>query len=288
MAIASGVLERFIQMNPRIKSFTMDTISGTDILDKVNSSIFRIIGTCLTELEELKIIHCYVGTEEPIGNRKENLVYLARLRHLKKLYFDFNLYLNKELLDALAAAAVPIETLHLLRFTLVPKTFKSLSKLIQVKELHFDDARMKIDQLTELMEKLPHLNKLNISNSGEFSVKDIVKMIEAAQNLEHFKLRHQKSLVINKKQFYTVLKAVKKRNNGIKLVVIIFGDDCDIDVPESVIEQNNAWLEIEVNDDFEDEEYSEEDELNFGEACRYSQYDEIFYEDDDLNEEEHE
>lgn len=287
MEINSDVLRHFIRLNPQIKSFSVDNITGTDVTS-INSSIFRIISTCLTELKELSIRHCCVGVdnEESVRDQKENLLSLACLKHLKKLSIESNLF-GEELLDAYAAAEVPIEILQLLRFKLTTSSSKIISKLTQVNELHFDKLETQSDQLMELVRKLPHLNKLNISHSGEFSVKDIVKMIEAANNLEHLELHHQESLEINKKRFYTILKAVKKRNNGKKLKINILGDDCDIDVPESVIKQSNAWLEIEVDVDDDDDEDEDDDEIEMeyaadafiDELCRFVQFHIVIYHD---------
>lgn len=247
MEINSCALEHFIQLNPQIKCFSMNTIVGTGVTN-INSSIFRIIGTYLTELEELNIINCYVGTDESIGNREENLCYLTRLKHLKTLSFESNLLANNKLLRALVAADIPIEILNLLRFKLSPQTCQGLSKLIQVERLTFDFVIMERGQLVELVEKLPNLNQLHIEHSGKVRVKDIVKIAEAAKNLEHLELYNQQRYVIYQSDFKKILRAVKDRSNGKKLLINIFGDDnCEIRVQNSVLKKNKRWIEIDTH-----------------------------------------
>lgn len=229
------MMDHFLTSHPRLKTLSMEwnTTLTSKAVRNINSNI-----------EKLELLGCI--------QLSPNLDELNGLKSLKSLSLYGQVgWSNNEKQNAITSLAkkeLPIEELHLFCFDLDEilngiKFMKHLKK-ITLTSGEVDDN----DQLVEIVKAHPQLKSIILDSFGEdIGIERIKYMIKLAPELEHFELDGENFLIIDSKDFESIHALVRNRPNKTKLMLVLSGETCKLEVPEILQKKSREWLEINVD-----------------------------------------
>lgn len=171
---------------------------------------------------------------------------------LKVLKFNCSMCSITPLLKVLVEKNAPIEYLKLKRSELNSDEINCIKKMRQIKVLDIFDSVLVGMDMEELAISLPNLQELHLTKArstaermSNITIVQVKKMLILAKRLSCLRLILMDGVNINMKDYDEILAILQKRQDHIKLVIMIADNNGHVDVPESILSQNRHLLNIE-------------------------------------------
>lgn len=226
-------LGRFIRLHRTLKSIRIP------LNRQLDTAIIRDIVLNLENLEELTFMD-----EWPLSRdvAEENFMQLAQLRFLRKLHLNCSRIPLNRFFQTLAGTKTPIDNLSLQSLNLNANVERGLSMMTTVKYLTLTNLKLEGGKLMNILERMPHLKEFHVSSENQIvtidNIKAIVGMLRESTNLTFFEWpdRNVRMPVVK-----WIVRAVKRRGNGIKLTIGVRGKWC---VNSEMRERMREWVEL--------------------------------------------
>lgn len=225
----------------------------------MSPSVLRTIGQYLKHLEELNFFrneNTESGHDEGI---RSDAAFVCQLSSLKKLRTDSDSVPIPAVLNALVAGAVPIENLELWLSSqsIQDGAIKCIWQLKRIKSLRLTTGCFfvnPIQNLTDLhiiglgkhLQELEELQLKDVNRAFQFSTIGLRKMLIHATKLKFLQFFGTQSIKINVDDYNAMLNTVQKRKAKVPLVIEMWGDPNQVNVPAEFLAENQETLNVKM------------------------------------------
>lgn len=204
----------------------------------IPSRIFKSVVQYTPRIEKLTL-----ANNDDDGAFVENASHLKKLTALKELQIDCHYEPFSSVINHLAEANVPLESLRLLAFVADQELFNGISKFKNLKTLKlFYGNNMKISDVLGMVRCLSNLSDLRV-NDVTITANDYLEVVRCAPKLQHLQLELFHQVTLDVELYTQILAAVATREEKSRLKLGFMRSS--VTVPQETLVANLHLLEID-------------------------------------------
>lgn len=233
-AITNKNIETILELNPQLKEIKIQCC----II--ITSKIIQSITRYAPRIEKITI--CFVGKTHDFA---QNLKHLKSLTLLKSLDLGCAGERISSVINELAAANIPLETLKIMRSVSDDELTKAIANLRRLKELRLErNTNMKASDVLMIAKNLDELTELSIEVK-EFTGNDLLETIRSAPKLRKLELNvltEYKAAILDSVWYMEISGVIATRRENSALEITL--GKSVVNVPEEMLKAHHHLLKI--------------------------------------------